>query len=102
MWQKTKTGTGVYKVVWDKHKLNSLGDIGIERANLLNIYWEPGITDIQKSRYFFHTELFDKDLLEQRYPDQLKGGLKGESFISTKFLYDDHVNTENKITVIEV
>ena len=102
MWQKTKTGTGVYKVVWDKHKLNSLGDIGIERANLLNLYWEPGITDIQKSRYFFHTELFDKDLLEQRYPDQLKGGLKGESFISTKFLYDDHVNTENKITVIEV
>ena len=102
MWQKTKTGTGVYKVVWDKHKLNGLGDISIERANLLNLYWEPGITDIQKSRYFFHTELCDKDLLEQRYPEQLKGGVKGETFISTKFLYDDHVDTENKITVIEV
>ena len=102
MWQKTKTGTGVYKVVWDKNKLNGLGDISIERANLLNLYWEPGITDIQKSRYFFHTELYDKDLLEQRYPEQLKGGLKGETFISTKFLYDDHVDTENKITVIEV
>lgn len=102
MWQKTKTGTGAYKVVWDKHKLNGLGDISIERANLLNLYWEPGITDIQKSRFFFHTELCDKDLLEQLYPEQLKGGLKGETFISTKFLYDDHVDTENKITVIEV
>ena len=102
MWQKTKTGTGVYKVVWDKHKLNGLGDISIERANLLNLYWEPGVTDIQKSRYFFHTELCDKDLLEQRYPEQLKDRLKGESFVSTKFLYDDHVDTENKITVIEV
>ena len=102
MWQKTKTGTGVYKVVWDKNKLNGLGDISIERANLLNLYWEPGITDIQKSRYFFHTELCDKDLLEQRYPEQLSGGVKGESFISTKFLYDDHVDTENKVTVIEV
>ena len=102
MWQKTKTGTGVYKVVWDKHKLNGLGDISIERANLLNLYWEPGVTDIQKSRYFFHTELYDKDLLEQRYPEQLKGGLKRETFISTKFLYDDHVDTENKLTVIEV
>lgn len=102
MWQKTKTGTGVYKVVWDKHKLNGLGDISIERANLLNLYWEPGVTDIQKSRYFFHTELHDKDLLEQRYPEQLKGGVKGETFISTKFLYDDHIDTENKITVIEV
>ncbi len=102
MWQKTKTGTGVYKVVWDKHKLNGLGDISVERANLLNLYWEPGITNIQKSRYFFHTELCDKDLLEQKYPEQLQGGLRGETFINTKFLYDDHVDTENKITVIEV
>ena len=101
MWQKLKTGTGVYKVVWDKGKLNGLGDIGIERVNLLNIYWEPGVTDIQRSRYFFHTELVDKDILEQRYPE-LKDKLKGQSFMSTKFLYDDTVDTENKVTLIEV
>ena len=100
-WQKLKTGTGVYKVVWDAGKLNGLGDIGVERVNLLNIYWEPGVTDIQRSRYFFHTELYDKDILEERYPE-LAGQLKGQSFMSTKFLYDDHVNTENKHTVIEV
>ena len=101
MWQKLKTGTGVYKVVWDAGKLNGLGDISVERVNLLNIYWEPGVTDIQRSRYFFHTELCDKDVLEQQYP-QLVGKLKGKSFMSTKFLYDDHVDTENKHTVIEV
>ena len=101
MWQKVKTGTGVYKVVWDKSKLNGLGDISVEKVNLLNIYWEPGVTDIQRSRYFFHTELYDKDVLEQRYPE-LEGKLKGQSFVSTKFLYDDHVNTENKHTVIDV
>lgn len=100
-WQKLKTGTGVYKVVWDKGKLNGLGDISVERVNLLNIYWEPGLTDIQRSRYFFHTELCDKDILEERYP-QLGGKLKGQSFMNTKFLYDDHVDTENKHTVIEV
>lgn len=102
MWRKMRGGTGTYKVIWDKNKLNGLGDISIECANILNLYWEPGITDIQKSRYFFHTELCDKDLLEQKYPEQLKGGLKGETFVSTKFLYDDHVDTENKVTVIEV
>lgn len=101
MWQKIKSGTGVYKIIWDKSKLNGLGDIAVERVNLLNIYWEPGITDIQRSRYFFHTELWDKDILEQLYPE-LEGKLKGQSFMSTKFLYDDHVNTENKHTVIEV
>ena len=101
MWQKLKTGTGCYKVVWDASKLNGLGDIHVEIVNLLNVYWEPGVTDIQRSRYFFHTELCDKDVLEERYP-QLKDKLKGQSFISTKFLYDDHVKTENKHTVIEV
>ena len=100
-WQKLKTGTALYKVVWDKSKLNGLGDIHVENVNLLNVYWEPGVTDIQRSRYFFSTELWDKDVLEERYP-QLKGKLKGQSFISTKFLYDDHVKTENKHTVIEV
>ena len=101
MWQKVKQGTGVYKAVWDKSKLNGLGDISVEKVNILNVYWEPGITDIQHSRYFFHTELYDKDVLEGRYPE-LEGKLKGQSFVSTKFLYDDHVNTENKHTVIDV
>ena len=100
-WQKLKTGTGCYKVVWSKSKLNGMGDIHVEKVNLLNVYWEPGVTDIQRSRYFFHTELCDKDVLEERYP-QLQGKLKGQGFFSTKFLYDDHVKTENKHTIIEV
>lgn len=99
-WQKLKTGTGVYKIVWDGSKLNGLGDITITRCNLLNLYWEPGITDIQRSRYFFHTELVDKDLLEEMYP-QLEGKLNGVTFLSTKFLYDDAVSTDNKLTVVE-
>lgn len=101
MWQKGKTGTGCYKVVWDKNKLGGLGDIGISRVNLLNLYWEPGVTDIQKSRYLFHTELQDREVLEEKYP-QLKGKLKTNAFVSSKFLYDDSVDTANKMTVIEV
>lgn len=101
MWQKLKTGTGVYKVVWDKSKLNGLGDISIDRVSMLSIYWEPGVTDIQKSRYFFHTELMDKDSLQEQYPE-LDGKLKSAGFMSTKFLYDDAVDTSDKATVIDV
>ena len=101
MWQKLKTGTGVYKVVWDSSKLNGLGDIAVEQVNLLNIYWEPGVTDIQKSRYFFSTELWDREVLEEMHP-QLKDKLKDRNFTSTKFQYDDSVSTEDKRTVIEV
>lgn len=100
MWQKLKTGTGVYKIAWDSSKLNGLGDIAVSQVNLLNIYWEPGVSDIQRSRYVFHTELVDKDMLLEQYPE-LEQKINGENFFSAKFLYDDHVDTENKRTVIE-
>lgn len=101
MWQKLKTGTALYKVVWDSGRLNGLGDIAVEQVNLLNVYWEPGVSDIQKSRYFFHTELVDQDVLEGQYP-QLAGNIKGRSFLSTRFLYDDTVDISGKVTVVEV
>lgn len=100
MWQKCKTGTGVYKTVWDPGKLNGLGDISITRVNLLNLYWEPGLEDIQRSRYFFHTELADRDLLQEQYPE-LEDTLKGQNILSTRFLYDDTVSTDGKVTVVE-
>ena len=100
-WQKLKTGTAVYKVIWDQSKLNGLGDISITRRDLLNIFWEPGITDIQDSRYVFDTALVDKDLLAQTYP-QYAEKMSDSSFVAAKFLYDDNVPTDGKVTVIEV
>ena len=100
VWAKLKTGTGVYKVVWDAQKLNGLGDIAIQTVDLLNLFWEPGIKDIQKSKYVFHTNLVDNDILESQYP-QLKDKLKGTTFTTTKFLYDDAVPTDGKSVVID-
>ena len=100
LWSKLKTGTGVYKVVWDASKLNGLGDISIMEVDLLNLFWEPGVTDIQDSKYFFHTKLMDNDILEAQYP-QLKGNLNGATFTATKFRYDDNVSTDGKSTVID-
>ena len=101
MWSKMKFGTGAYKVVWDKNAQNGLGDIRVDRVNLLNLYWEPGIEDIQKSRHIFQTELVDNDVLSERYPE-LEGRLKPGGLMSARFLYDDTVKTEDKSTVIEV
>ncbi|MBQ2960803.1 MAG: hypothetical protein IJE09_06240 [Oscillospiraceae bacterium] len=101
MWQKLKTGTGVYKVCWDAEKAGGLGDIGIERVDLLNVFWEPGIRDIQKSPCFFHSSLEDNDKLLELYP-ALRGRLKNTGFTATSFIYDDSVPTDSKSTVIEV
>ena len=101
MWQKLKEGTGCYKVVWDKDKLNGLGDVAVERTNILNLFWEPGVSDIQHSRYLFHTELMDRDLLEETYP-QCRDKLKGDLFTAKHYSYDDSVRTDGKCTVVEV
>lgn len=99
-WQKLKTGTGIVKVYWDADKVNGLGDIAIDKVDILNVFWEPGIADIQDSKYVFHTKVEDNETLEGMYP-QLKGKLKGNSFIPAKFRYDDSVSTENTSTVID-
>ena len=101
LWQKLKTGTGVYGVFWDRKKLNGLGDISIKKTDLLNLFWEPGITDIQKSRNVFCVELIDNDVLEGVYPE-LKGKLRGGGEITlARYIYDDTVDTSDKSIVID-
>ena len=97
---KLKTGAGVYGVFWDKTKLNGLGDISIRKIDLINLFWESGITDIQKSRNVFHVELADNDLLVGAYP-QLAGKLGESTLDISKYVYDDTVDTSNKSAVID-
>ena len=97
---KLKTGTGVYGVFWDKSKLNGLGDVSIRKIDLINLFWESGITDIQRSRNLFHVELVDNDLLKQEYP-QLEGRLGTSTLDLSKYVYDDSVDTTNKSAVVD-
>lgn len=97
---KLKAGTGVYGVFWDNSKLNGLGDISIRKVDLINLFWESGITDIQKSRNVFHVELADNDLLVNAYP-QLAGKLGESTLDISKYVYDDSVDTSNKSAVID-
>lgn len=81
-WQKLKHGTGIYKTIWDKDK-DGIGGIAIERVSVLNLFWEPGIEDIQDSTYVFQVTPKSKQFLEMQYP-QLRGRLKGNGGLSIK------------------
>ena len=94
-WYKLKSGCAVYGVFWDGTKLGGLGDISVKRMDLLNLFWEPGVTDIQDSAHFFSTELVDNDKLLAEYP-QLEGKLGRGNFTLSRYLYDDTVDTRNK------
>ena len=97
---KLKCGTGIYGVFWDASKLNGLGDISVEHEDILSLFWQPGITDIQESRNFFHVALRDNDALEAEYP-QLAGKLGSSCLDLSRYIYDDKVDTSDKSAVID-
>ena len=99
-WYKLKHGVVAKGVFWNKELENGLGDIDIRFVDLLNIFWEPGITDIQASRNLFVVDLRDNELLEQEYP-QLKGKLQGQIIDVKQYVYDDNVDVSNKSAIID-
>lgn len=99
-WYKLKTGTGVMGVFWNSAKNNGLGDIDIRELDMLNLFWEPGITDIQKSRHLFHVDLVDMDMLAEMYPF-LHDNMSAPTIDTAKYIYDDTVDTSKKVAVID-
>ena len=99
-WQKMKQGTGVWGVYWDQEKLGGLGDISIRPVNVLNLFWEPGVTDIQRSQNVFYLELEDNETLLAAYP-QLAGKLGGSSAVLSRYRTDDAVDLSEKTLVVD-
>ena len=98
-WYKLKTGTGVKGVFWNTSKQNGLGDIDIKKVDILNLFWEPGIADIQDSANVFHVALVDNAILNAKYPELNTNG--NQSLDITKYVYDDTVDTSNKTVVVD-
>lgn len=99
-WYKLKTGTAVYGVFWNAGKENGLGDVEISNCDILNLFWEPGIRNIQDSRYVFYVSLVDNEILEEQY-SQTKGKLGSASIEVTKYIHDDSIDTSEKSLVVD-
>lgn len=99
-WYKLKHGVSAKGVFWNTELEEGLGDIDTQFIDILNIFWEPGITDIQSSRNLFIVSLKDNDLLELEYP-QLKGKNGGKVIDVKQYVYDDAVDVSNKSVVVD-
>ncbi|MBR7034075.1 MAG: hypothetical protein IKI03_10655 [Clostridia bacterium] len=97
---KLKTGTGVYGVFWDTSASGGYGDVAIRKTDLLNLFWEPGITDIQDSANLFHVESVDNEALVSAYP-VLEGKLGGGDGTVTRYAYDDAVDASGRSLLVD-
>lgn len=99
-WYKLKHGVVAKGVFWNTELEDGMGDIDIRFIDILNVFWEPGITDLQASRNLFVVSLKDNDLLEQEYP-ALKGKMGGNVIDVKQYVYDDNVDITNKSVVVD-
>ena len=98
-WYKLKQGTGIKGIFWNSSKNNGLGDIDIRQCDILNLFWEPGVKDIQDSLNLFHVTLVDNSVLKDKYPDiEFKGN---PTMDVSKYIYDDDVDTTEKSVVVD-
>ena len=98
MWDKCKSGTAAYCVTWDNEAENGLGDISIRRASVLNLFWQPGVSDIQDSANLFYTSMIDNAVLEQRYPEVKD---KGQPVQGVQYVHDDQIDTKDKSMIVD-
>ena len=95
---KLRGGTGIYGIFWNTELAEGRGDIAISCIDPINLFWEPGIGDIQKSRNVFLVELVDRDLLHRDYPFLEQAGDGGEL---SRYIYDESVDTSHKAAVVD-
>ena len=98
-WRKLKQGTGVKGVFWDPEQWGGVGEITVRPMNLLMLYWEPGVDDIQASPNFFSLSLEDTDQLTERWPQ-----LEGHSTSALEvphYLHDGGLDTNGKSVVVD-
>lgn len=98
-WRKLKQGTGVKGVFWDPAKRSGLGDIAIQSMDILMLYWEPGVMDVQESPNLFSLRLEDNELLKAKWP-QLDGHT-GSTLEVAKYVHDEHIDTTDKSVVVD-
>ena len=99
-YDKLKAGSACYGVFWNPALSAGIGNVDIRRIDLLNLFWEPGVTDIQHSKNIFHVELWDNASLREKYP-VLSDSLASPVFDTSKYIYDDSVDTSDKSCVID-
>lgn len=101
-WDALIAGMNVQGVFWDPEKLNGLGDIAIKAIDPLNLYWEPGCANIQKSKNVFHVEMRDAETLVAQYP-QLKdvANLNGNNGVYVRYANDENIDDQDKALVVD-
>ncbi len=100
-WLKLKYGAAIYGVFWNNALEEGLGDIDIRPLRVEDVFWESGARDIQDSKNLFVCGVWDREALENTYPDVKIADRKREIDGIALEVYGAGFDTENKCVVVD-
>ena len=101
-WDFAIDGGAITGVFWDNSKCDGLGDISITNIDVHNLFWKPGVNDIQQSPKVYHVCLEDVDAVKARFPEIAEDIGAQDTGKITKYLHDDNIDTSNCTEVINM
>ncbi len=100
-WYKLKHGVSCYGAFWNNDLEDGLGDVEVVDIDILNVFWEPGVTDIHDSRNLFIVSFADEDVLKQRYSQLKDKNITGNVLDIKEYVHDENIDKTDKAIVVD-
>ena len=85
--QKLICGTGIYGIFYDRRER----EIIVKSLDIMNVFCDMNVTDVQKSQFLFITDIIDNDILREAYPEYeelFDGDVCAPGYENDRRLYD--------------
>ena len=101
-WDFCIDGANIKGVFWDTAKNDGLGDVTITNVDVHNLFWKPGIQDIQESDKVYHITIEDIDVARAKFPKIAKKIGPQDSGRVTRYIHDDNIDVSHCCEVVDM
>ena len=101
-WDFCIDGAAIKGVFWDSTKHDGLGDVAITNVDVHNIFWQPGVSDIQDSDKVYHMTIEDIDSVRAKWPKIADKIGPQDTGRVTKYIHDDNIDTSHCAEVVDM
>lgn len=101
-WDFCIDGAAIKGVFWDSSKHDGLGDVAITNVDVHNLFWQPGVSDIQDSDKVYHMSIEDLDAVRARWPNIADKIGPQDTGRITKYIHDENIDTSHCAEVVDM
>lgn len=101
-WDFCIDGAAIKGVFWDTTKHDGLGDVAVTNVDVHNIFWKPGISDLQESDKVYHVTLEDIDVARAKWPKIADRIGPQDSGMITRYIHDDNIDVSHCCEVVDM